>query len=98
MPMYNLIEYSNNYLKTSGISWQFYRDVPALGNDGAITNFTEDNAAELFNLKVKLTGQTDNNGTKNVEIMVPLKYLSGFCRTLEMVSINCEITLDLNWS
>ena len=44
-----------------------------------------------------MTGQTDN-GTKNVEIMVPLKYLSNFWRTLEMPLINCEVNLILNWS
>ena len=52
----------------------------------------------MFNLKVKLTDQTGNNGTKNVEIMVPIEYLSNFGRTLEMPLINCEIILDLNWS
>ena len=52
----------------------------------------------MFNLKVKLTGQTGDNDTKDVEIMVPLKYLSNFWRTLEMPLINCEVTLDLNWS
>ena len=42
--------------------------------------------------------KTGNNGTKNVEIMVPLKYLSNFWRTHKMSLINCEISLDLNWS
>ena len=60
-----------------------------------ITDFTEANATDL---KVKLTDETGNNGTKNVEIMVPLKYLSNFWSTLEMPFINCEIALDLNWS
>ena len=46
---------------------------------------------------MKLIGQTGDNGTKNVEIIVPLKYLSNFWRTLEMPLTNCEITLDLNW-
>ena len=46
----------------------------------------------------KKTGQTSNNGRKSVEIMVLLKYLSNFLRTLEMSLTNCEITLDLNWS
>ena len=46
----------------------------------------------------KLTRQTGNNGTKYVETMLPLKYLSKFCRTLERSLINCEISLDLNWS
>ena len=45
-----------------------------------------------------MTGQTGNNGTKNVEIMVPLKYLSNFWRTLEMPLINCEINLILTRS
>ena len=44
---------------------------------------------DLLNLKAKVTGQTIANGTKNVEIMVPLKYLSNFWRTLEMSLINC---------
>ena len=46
-----------------------------------------------------MTGQTDNNGRiDNVEIMVPLKYLSNFWRTLEMPLINCEVNLILTWS
>ena len=49
-------------------------------------------------LKEKLIGQTGNNGAKNVEIVVPLKYLSNFLRTLKMPLITCEITLNLNWS
>ena len=48
--------------------------------------------------KVKITGRTGNDGTKNVEIMVPLKYLSNFWRTLEMPLINCEVNLILTWS
>ena len=89
MPMYNLIEYSNNYSKTSGSLWQYYKDDP---ND----NLTD---SESFKSKVKITGKTPNNGsTKDVEIIVPLKYLSNFCRTLEMPLINCEVNLILTWS
>ena len=98
MPIYNLIEYSDDYSKTSGILFQYSRDVPVLDNNGATIDFTEANVTDLFNLKVKLTGQTGDNGTKNVEIMVPLKYLSNFWIILEMPLINFEITLDLNWS
>ena len=43
----------------------------------------------------KKTGQTGTGGTKYVEIMVPLKYLSSLSRTLEMPLINCEISLQL---
>ena len=60
--------------------------------------FAENNLTDSFNFKVKFTGQTGNNGTKDVEIMVPLKYLSNFWRTLEMPLINCEVNLILTWS
>ena len=56
------------------------------------------NVTDSFNYKVKFTGQTGNDGTKDVEIMVPLKYLSNFWRTLEMPLINCEVNLTLTWS
>ena len=78
MPMYNLIEYRDNHSKTSAILWKFYRDVPAADDQGEVTDFTEANLTDSFNIKVELTGQTGNNGTKDVEIMVPLKYLSNF--------------------
>ena len=55
------------------------------------------NATDSFNFKAKITGQTGDKGTKEVEIMVPLKYLSSFWRTLEMPLINCEINLILTW-
>ena len=65
MPMYNLIEYSDNYSKTSGILWQYCRDEPAVYDYGAITDFTEANAiTDSFKIKEKITGQTDNNDTK----------------------------------
>ena len=89
MPMYNLIEYSDNYTKTSGSLWQYYRDE---SNDNL-----ED--SKSFKSKIKITGKTPNNGNeKDVEIMVPLKYLSNFWRTLEMPLINCEVSLTLTWS
>ena len=78
MPMYNLIEYSDNYSKTSGILFQYCRDVPALEKGGAVTDFTEANGTDSFNLKEKLTGQTGDNGTKKVETLVPLTYFSNF--------------------
>ena len=79
MPMYNLIEYSNNYAKTSGSLWQYCLDIPAVNNN-AIVDFADGNLSDSFNFKAKITGQTGNGGTKDVEIMVPLKYLSNFWR------------------
>ena len=89
MSMYNLIEYSDNYAKTTGRLWQHFRDEP---NDDI-----ED--SESVKSKIKITGKTlDDDNEKDVEIMVPLKYLSNFWRTLEKPLINCEVNLILTWS
>ena len=86
MPMYNLIEYSDNYSKTSWSWWQYYKDDP---ND----NLTD---SESLKSKVKIAGKTPKNGnTKDAEIIVPLKYLSIIWRTLEMPLINSEVNLIL---
>ena len=88
MPMYNLIEYRDNYSKTSGSLWQYYKD----DSNNDITQ------SESFKFKVKITGKTPAVGNaKNVEIIVPLKYLSNFWRTLEMPLMNCEVNLILTW-
>ena len=89
MPMYNLIEYSDNYAKTTRSLWQYFRDEP--------NNNLAD--SESLKSKIKITGKTPNDDNeKDVEIMVPLKYLSNFWRTLEMPLINCEVNLILTWS
>ena len=98
MPMYNLIEYSDNYAKTTGSLWQYCKDIPARNNDDEIVAFAVNNVTDSFNFKAKITAQTEDNGTKDVEIMVPLKYLSNFWRTLEMPFINCEVNLILTRS
>ena len=99
MPMYNLIEYSDNYAKTTGSLWQYCKDIPARNNaNNAIIIFAEANTTDSFNFKVKTTGRTGDDKTKDVEIMVPLKYLSNFWRTLEMPLINCEVNLIFTWS
>ena len=88
MPMCNLIEYSDNYAKTSGSLWQYYRDEP---NENLADS-------ESFKSKIKIAGKTPDDGNeKDVEIMVPLKYLSNFWTTLEMPLINCEVSLILTW-
>ena len=100
MPMYNLIEYSDNYTKATGSLWQYCKDIPARNanaND-VIIEFTEGNLTDSFNFKLKITGKTGNCGTKDFKIMVPVKYLSNFWRTLEMPLINCEFNLILTWS
>ena len=98
MPMYNLIEYSDNYSKTLGSLWQYCKEIPAIDNEGDFTNFNGANATNSFNFETKITGQTNDDGLINVKIMVPTKCLSNYWRTLEMPLINCEVELILNWS
>ena len=98
MAMYNLIEYSDNYSKTSGSLWQYCKDIPAVDNNNTIVNFTVNNLTDSFDFKVKMIGQTGDDGTKNVEIMVPLSYFSVFWRSPELLLIDCEVNLILRWS
>ena len=80
MAMYNLIEYSDNYSKTSESLWKYFKEIPAVNDDDDedIVDFNGVNATDSFNIKTKMTGQTaanNNNGNiagrVNVEIMVP---------------------------
>ena len=86
MPMYNLIEYTKIYSKTSELYCRNYR------NDSN-NNIAE---SELFKYKIKITGNTPTAGsTKDVKLAVPLKYLSNYWRTLEIRLSNCEVNLIL---
>ena len=64
--MYNLIEYSNNYQKTPGSLWQYYRYEPFINNNGVIIDFHDDPDNDSFKYNQKITYQTENNGTKDV--------------------------------
>ena len=78
MPMYNLIEYRDNYWQTSESWWQYCKEIPAVDDDGDIADFNGANVTNSFKFKTKITGQTNNDGIINVEILVPLKYFSKF--------------------
>ena len=96
MPMYNLIEYSDNHTDSSGSLWQFKRDeqnIAAAGIPNAITT----NNSTSFKYKSSLSGAPNAIGAlKNAKIVVPLKYLSDFFRSLEMPLFNCKIHLESN--
>ena len=101
MPMYNLLEYSKNYRKTTGSLWNYYRDEPS--------NPLSSNS-ESFKYKTSITGNTYNVGageagydankvaTNETEVVIPLKHLSNFWRSLNIPLINCEVELILTWS
>ena len=97
VPMYNLMEYSDNYSDRSGSLWQFKRDeVPTNNVDLTIDN------SQSFKYKTALVGKTANKNNRNsfakeTKIVLPLKYLYNFCRLLEMLLINYKVHLELNW-
>ena len=96
LPMYNLIEYSSDYLKTSGSLLQYCRDETILNDNGNVIDFPSDNNNSIsFKFKHQITGQTGNNGVRDVEIKVPLNHLNNFWGTLEILLINYEISLIL---
>ena len=97
MPMYNLIEYSDNYQDSSATLYQYKQDEPPEAN--AIADLTVDNL-NSFKYKVSLLANpvvADNIAKRSVKVVVPLKYLSNFFRSLEMSLINCKIKLNLTW-
>ena len=82
MPMYNLIEYSNNYSKTSESLWQYCKDEIALTDACATADFCASDNSVLFKFKQKITAKTAVNGRKDFEIVLSLKYLSNFWELL----------------
>ena len=102
MPMYNLLEYSDNYADSSGSLDQFKRDESPVNDNNNLLNVALENSVS-FKYKVSLLGKaTDTDGNdrslKNTKMVLPLKYLSNFFRSLEMPLINRRIHLELNWN
>ena len=101
MPLYNFIEYSDNYQDSSATLYQYKRDEPPEADP--IADLTVD-ISSSFKYKINLLGNiaaADPDVARiarlNVKIVVPLKYLSNFFRSLEMPLINCKIKLNLTW-
>ena len=101
MPIYSLIEYSDNYQDSSATLYQYKRDEPPEAD--AVADLTANNSDSL-KYKIKLLGNVtevagDAAGVRrlNVKVIIPLKYLSNFFRSLEMPLINCKIKLILTW-
>ena len=102
MPMYNLVEYSDNYSMTSGSLWNYYRNKLNDDANENVNNKINNNktiANRFFEYETKLIGSTpDDNNISDAEVVVLLKYLSNFWRLIDLPLINCEIELDLSWS
>ena len=109
MSMYNLLEYIKNYRETIGSLYNYYRD--ELSDDADDNNFDNIKVvnSNTFKHKKKITGNMYNvdagdqcydvnkNGTQEVELAIPLKYLSNFWRALNIPLISCEVSLELKW-
>ena len=109
MPMYNLLEHSKNYRKTIGTLYNYYRDELTNDDNDDFANINVVNS-EAFKYKNKITRNTDNvnagadgydvnkNGTQEIELAIPLKYLGNFWRALNIPLISCEVFLELKWN
>ena len=109
MSKYNLLEYSKNYRKTIGSLYNYYRD--EFSDDADDNNFDNIKVvnSNTFKYKNKIIGNTYNvnagadgydvnkNGTQEVELAIPLKYLGNFWRALNIPLISCEVSLELKW-
>ena len=89
MPMYNLLEYSDNYQDSTGSLYQFKRDEPPDDNADVANNTSS------LVYKSKLISGTDDNNVNNVKLVVPLKYVRSFFRSVEMPLVNCKIDFEL---
>ena len=104
MSMYNLLEYSDSYFKPSGSLWNYYRDEindsANENNDG--NNYSINNnktTSKYFEYMAKVIGRMPNdNNILDTEVVVPLKYLSNFWRSLNLPLNNCKMELDLKWT
>ena len=111
MPMYNLLEYSKNYKKTTGSLWNYYRDEPSnlLSTNSESFNYKASITGNTYNVDEKITdddgNEVDNpnydankDGKNKTEIVIPLKHLSNFWRSLNVLRTNCEVELILTWT
>ena len=111
MPMYNLLEYSKNYNKTTGSLWNYYRDEPSdpVSSNSESFKYKTNITGNPYNIDEKITDDDGNEvdnprydaskvGKNETEVVIPLKYLSNFWRSLNIPLINCEVELILTWS
>ena len=93
--MLHLLEYSKNYRKQTGSLWNYYRGKPNSGINNGVKYSVMGSKSFDYKAKFIEDGVTHNNLTKKVKIVVPLKYLSNFWRSLNIPLINCEVELIL---
>ena len=111
MPMHNLLEYSKNYRTTTGSLWNYYRDEPSdpLSSDSGSFKYKNNITGDTYNVDLTIIGGGGNPipnpnydankvGKNKTEVVIPLKHLSNFWRSLNIPLINCEVELILTCS
>ena len=111
MLMYNLLEYSKNYRKTTGIQWNYYRDEPSnpLSSNSDSFKHKTSITGNNYNVDQKITNDDGNEvdnpkydakkvGKNETEVVIPLKHLTNLWRSLNIPLIDCEVELILTWS
>ena len=111
MAMYNLLEYSKNYKKTTGNLWNYFRDEPSnpLSSNSESFKCKTSITGNTCNIDEKITDDGGNEvdnpkydankvGKNETEVVIPLKHLSNFWKSLNIPLINCEVELILTWS
>ena len=105
MPMYNLLEYSDKYSMTSGSLRNYCKDKvkDSANEDNDANNFIINSSkiktSKSFEYKTKLIGSTPNNDYRlHTAVVVPLRYLSNFWKSIDSPSVNSEKELDVSWS
>ena len=100
MPIYNLLEYSKNYRKTTGSLWNYYRNKPSnpLSSNSKSFKYKTSITGNTYNIVAGEADYDENKVGKNeTEVVIPLKHLSNFWRSLNIPLINCEVELILTW-
>ena len=101
MPMYNLLEYSKYYKKATGSLWNYCRDQPSNPLSTKSTSFKHKTSitGNTYNVGVRGQSYDGNKVAENeTEIVIPLKYLNNFWRSLKIPLIICEAEIILTWS
>ena len=105
MPMYNLLEYSDKYSRTSGSLRNYCKDKvkDSANEDNDANNFIINSSkiktSKSFEYKTKLIGSTPNNDYRlHTAVVVSLRYLSNFWKSIDSPSVNSEKELDVSWS
>ena len=99
--MYNLLEYGKNYKKATGSLWNYYRDEPSdpLSSNSESFKYKTSITGNTYNIGADEEGYDENKVRKNeTEVVIPLKYLSNFLKSLNIPLINCKVELILTWS